>query len=62
MTLVFQTGERQLYRLPIPERRPALRVRTRKLVVGRTTYKAFDAHSLLQLDSEESLARPGRIV
>jgi len=62
MAKVFQTGEQAMLRLPIPEPTPKRAVRVRRLRVGYRTFAAFDAHAILSLESDESLARPGRPV
>ena len=64
MTLVFQQGERQLHTVPVdPSQRLApSHPRPTRVVVGRHTYTAHSAHELLELDTESSLARPGRPV
>ena len=59
---VFQAGEQKLMRHPVPSRPPQRTVRRRQIVLGARTYTAFDAHELLSLESEGSLARPGKLV
>ena len=59
MAKVFSTGEQAMLRLPIPPPAPKRRLRIARIVVGYRTYAAYDAHAVLSLESDESLARPG---
>jgi len=62
MPRVFQTGEQAMLRLPVPAPAPKRRLRVARIVVGYRTYAAYDAHAVLSLESDESLARPGHLV